>query len=158
MENIIILLLLLSAGAGTILYVKNYIEIGNISKTFDVKSDIIGFGKAQGLYLILSGNHYLVAGKEIKNKYKAIREFIEICNQNDIEPENFKILRRNNNNNFSNDDKVDIAEAIQKADFIDEDRLKEVAERIEREKHNKQHNINTNTNNYNNKQKNNFTL
>ena len=158
MENIIILLLLLSAGAGTILYVKNYIEIGNISKTFDVKSDILGFGKAEGLYLILLDNHYIVAGRNIKNKYKAIKEFIKLCNINDIEPENFKILKRNNNNNNLND-KIDIAEVIQKTDFIDEDRLKEVAERIEREKH-KQHNqnTNTNTNNYNNKQKNNFTL
>jgi len=67
---------------------KNDIEI-------DDGVNILGFGRADGVYLIKVGGFYLVAGIKLKSKKKAIKKFIEIVEKNGyIPPESyFKMIK-----------------------------------------------------------------
>jgi hypothetical protein len=91
-----ILFLLLIAGVALIVYgLYEYVDAGSIYNTFAVKNNIIGYGKAEGLYLIATENYYLVAGRKVKNKRKAIKEFFELINRNKLLPPDmyFKVIR-----------------------------------------------------------------
>ena len=91
-----ILFLLLIAGAALIIYgLYEYIDAGNIYNTFAVKNNILGYGKAEGLYLIVMENYYLVAGRKVRSKKKAIKEFFELINKNELLPPEmyFKVIR-----------------------------------------------------------------
>ena len=95
MANVILFLLLIS-GVVLILYgLREYIDAGNIYNTFAVKNNIIGYGKAEGLYLIATENYYLVAGHKVRSKKKAIKEFFELINKNELLPPDmyFKVIR-----------------------------------------------------------------
>ena len=95
MANAILFLLLIS-GVILILYgLREYIDAGNIYNTFAVKNNIIGYGKAEGLYLIATENYYLVAGHKVRSKKKAIKEFFELINKNELLPPDmyFKVIR-----------------------------------------------------------------
>ena len=95
MANAILFLLLIS-GVVLILYgLREYIDAGNIYNTFAVKNNIIGYGKAEGLYLIATENYYLVAGHKVRSKKKAIKEFFELINKNELLPPDmyFKVIR-----------------------------------------------------------------
>jgi hypothetical protein len=95
MANIILFLLLIS-GVVLILYgLREYVDAGNIYNTFAIKNNIIGYGKAEGLYLIATENYYLVAGRKVRSKKKAIKEFFELINKNELLPPDmyFKIIR-----------------------------------------------------------------
>jgi len=52
----------------------------------DLDVNILGFGKAEGVYLVKVGGFYLVAGIKLKNKKKAIKKFIEIVEKNGYVP------------------------------------------------------------------------
>ena len=91
-----ILFLLLIAGISLILYgLYEHMDAGSIYNTFAVKNNIIGYGKAEGLYLIATGNYYLVAGHKVRSKKKAIKEFFELINKNELLPPDmyFKVIR-----------------------------------------------------------------
>jgi hypothetical protein len=95
MANVILFLLLIS-GVVLILYgLREYVDAGNIYNTFAVKNNIIGYGKAEGLYLIATENYYLVAGRKVRSKKKAIKEFFELINKNELLPPDmyFKVIR-----------------------------------------------------------------
>ena len=95
MANVILFLLLIS-GVVLILYgLREYVDDGNIYNTFAVKNNIIGYGKAEGLYLIATENYYLVAGRKVRSKKKAIKEFFELINKNELLPPDmyFKVIR-----------------------------------------------------------------
>ena len=95
MANVILFLLLIS-GVVLILYgLREYIDAGNIYNTFAIKNNIIGYGKAEGLYLIATENYYLVAGHKVRSKKKAIKEFFELINKNELLPPDmyFKVIR-----------------------------------------------------------------
>ena len=91
-----ILFLLLILGIFLIIYgLYEYVDAGNIYNTFAVKNNIIGYGKAEGLYLIAAENYYLVAGRKVRSKKKAIKEFFELVNKNELLPPDmyFKVIR-----------------------------------------------------------------
>ena len=91
-----ILFLLLIAGVALIVYgLYEYVDAGSIYNTFAVKNNIIGYGKAEGLYLIATENYYLVAGRKVRSKKKAIKEFFELINKNELLPPDmyFKVIR-----------------------------------------------------------------
>ena len=91
-----ILFLLLITGIFLIFYgLYEYVDAGNIYNTFAVKNNIIGYGKAEGLYLIATENYYLVAGHKVRSKKKAIKEFFELINKNELLPPDmyFKVIR-----------------------------------------------------------------
>ena len=95
MANVILFLLLIS-GVVLILYgLREYVDAGNIYNTFAVKNNIIGYGKAEGLYLIATENYYLIAGRKVRSKKKAIKEFFELINKNELLPPDmyFKVIR-----------------------------------------------------------------
>ena len=95
MANAILFLLLIS-GVVLILYgLREYVDAGSIYNTFAVKNNIIGYGKAEGLYLIATENYYLVAGRKVRSKKKAIKEFFELINKNELLPPDvyFKVIR-----------------------------------------------------------------
>ena len=95
MANAILFLLLIS-GVVLILYgLREYVDAGNIYNTFAVKNNLIGYGKAEGLYLIATENYYLVAGRKVRSKKKAIKEFFELINKNELLPPDvyFKVIR-----------------------------------------------------------------
>jgi len=52
----------------------------------DDSVNILGFGKAEGVYLVKVGSYYLVAGIKLKSKKKAIKKFIEIVEKNGYVP------------------------------------------------------------------------
>lgn len=60
--------------------------------------NILGFGKAEGLYLIKVGKYYLVAGMKIKSKHKAIKKFIALIEKNGFVPPKsyFKMVKIKN--------------------------------------------------------------
>lgn len=60
--------------------------------------NILGFGKAQGLYLVKVGKYYLVAGMKIKSKHKAIKKFIDLVERNGFVPPKsyFKMVKVKN--------------------------------------------------------------
>lgn len=51
-----------------------------------LNSNIIGFGKAKGLYIIKMENYYVVAGIKVKSKRKAVREFMKLVEENGLLP------------------------------------------------------------------------
>ena len=92
----IILLSLLAVGGASVAYgIYQYVDAGNIYNTFAIKNNIIGYGKAEGLYLIATENYYLVAGHKVRSKKKAIKEFFELINKNELLPADmyFKVIR-----------------------------------------------------------------
>ena len=48
--------------------------------------NILGYGKAEGLYLIKVGRYYLVAGMRVKSKRSAIKKFINLVERNNLIP------------------------------------------------------------------------
>lgn len=60
--------------------------------------NILGFGKAEGLYLVKVGKYYLVAGIKIKSKHKAIKKFIALVEKNGFVPPKsyFKMVKVKN--------------------------------------------------------------
>ncbi|MHB8231502.1 MAG: hypothetical protein ACYDDB_01195 [bacterium] len=60
--------------------------------------NIMGFGKANGVYLVKAGKYYIVAGKKIKTKKTALKRFIDIVEANGYVPPNsfFKMVRIKN--------------------------------------------------------------
>lgn len=52
----------------------------------ELNSNIIGFGKAKGLYIIKMENYYVVAGMRVKSKRKAIKEFMKLVEENGLLP------------------------------------------------------------------------
>lgn len=68
------------------------------SEDEEISSDeinILGFGKAEGLYLIKVGKYYLVAGMRIKSKHKAVKKFIALIEKNGFMPPDsyFKMVK-----------------------------------------------------------------
>ena len=53
---------------------------------FELNSNIIGFGKAKGLYIIKLDNYYVVGGYKIKSKRKAVKEFMKLVEENGFLP------------------------------------------------------------------------
>ena len=124
------------------------LDFGSIYNDFKVENNIIGYGKAEGLYLVISGNHYIVAGKQISSKTAAIKEFIELANKNELTVKDFKILRNTNTKEtkLEDIDKTELTEALQKVEsneIISKEAIQKVKE-IEKNKKN------TIINNYNN--------
>jgi prepilin-type N-terminal cleavage/methylation domain-containing protein len=68
---------------------------------FSDEVNILGFGKAEGVYLIKVGNYYLVAGIKIKSKKAAVAKFIKLIENNGYIPPKsyFKMIRVKNINN-----------------------------------------------------------
>lgn len=60
--------------------------------------NILGFGKAEGLYLVKVGKYYLVAGMKIKSKHKAIKKFMALVEKNGFVPPKsyFKMVKVKN--------------------------------------------------------------
>ena len=52
----------------------------------ELNSNIIGFGKARGLYIIKMDNYYVVAGIKVKSKRKAVKEFMKLVEENGLLP------------------------------------------------------------------------
>lgn len=52
----------------------------------ELNSNIIGFGKAKGLYIIKMENYYVVAGMRVKSKRKAVKEFMKLVEENGFMP------------------------------------------------------------------------
>ena len=91
-----IIFLLLIIAVFFILYgLYEYIDAGSIYNTFTVKNNILGYGKAEGIYLIATKNYYLVAGHKVRSKKKAIKEFFELINKNELLPAGmyFKLIK-----------------------------------------------------------------
>lgn len=125
-----ILFLLIALLIIFILFYFNFIDFGAIYKDFDVESNVIGFGKAAGLYLILMDGYYIVAGQKIKSKKKAIKEFLELVNNNDIDFKDFKILRTNNQI-LSKDNKISL-EAVVEKNMIKESQIQYLHEKYQK--------------------------
>ena len=128
------------------------LDFGNVYNDFKVENNIIGYGKAEGLYLVISNNYYIVAGRNIKNKSKAIKEFIELCNKNELTNKDFKILRNTNTKEtkLEDIDKTELTEALQKVES-NEIISKEAIEKAILTEKNKKNSL---KNNYNNQFKN----
>ena len=124
------------------------INAGNIYKDFKITNNVIGYGKAEGLYLVISNNYYIVAGKQISSKTAAIKEFIELCNKNELTNKDFKILRNTfkTKENIEDMDKIEITEALEKIESNEIISKEAIKKAISTEK-NKQVNL---KNNYNN--------
>ena len=73
-------------------------ESGIEGEAHEGEVNILGFGKAEGLYLIKVGKYYLVAGIRIKGKHKAIKKFIDLVEKNGFVPPKsyFKIVKVKN--------------------------------------------------------------
>ncbi|MCL4429092.1 MAG: hypothetical protein M1276_08945 [Deltaproteobacteria bacterium] len=82
------MIILLSILIGIIIILIFFIDWGNAKLEFDLndKDNIIGIGKASGVYLIKVKDHYIVAGIKIKNKRKAVKEFLYLVNNNGYLP------------------------------------------------------------------------
>ena len=52
----------------------------------ELNSNIIGYGKAKGLYIIKMESYYVVAGMRVKSKRKAVKEFLKIVENNGFLP------------------------------------------------------------------------
>ncbi|MDA8299752.1 MAG: hypothetical protein M0Z57_07125 [Deltaproteobacteria bacterium] len=52
----------------------------------ELNSNIIGYGKAKGLYIIKMENYYVVAGIKVKSKRKAVKEFMHLVEENGFLP------------------------------------------------------------------------
>ena len=52
----------------------------------ELNSNVIGFGKAKGLYIIKMENYYVVAGMRVKSKRKAVKEFMKLVEDNGFMP------------------------------------------------------------------------
>jgi hypothetical protein len=52
----------------------------------ELNSNIVGFGKAKGLYIIKMENSYVVAGIKVKSKRKAVKEFMKLVEENSFLP------------------------------------------------------------------------
>lgn len=129
------------------------IDAGNVYKNFKIENNVLGFGKAEGLYLVIVDNYYLVAGRKISSKTAAIKEFIELANKNGLTNKDFKILKNTNKNketNLEDMNKVELTEALQKVENNEIISKKAIEKAISIEK-NKQANL---KNNYNNQFKN----
>ena len=128
------------------------LDFGNVYKDFKVENNIIGYGKAEGLYLVISGNHYIVAGKQISSKTAAIKEFIELANKNELTVKDFKILRNTNTKEtkLEDIDKTELTEALEKVKS-NEIISKEAIEKAILTEKNKKNSL---KNNYNNQFKN----
>ncbi len=64
----------------------------------DDETNILGFGKAEGVYLVKIGNYYLVAGMKLKNKKEAVKKFIDLVEKNGYVPPKsyFKMVKVKN--------------------------------------------------------------
>ena len=62
-----------------------------------VSTSIIGTGPAKGVYLVESSGVYIVSGRTIKNKKKAVSELMELIEENGLTPpdEYFKMIKIN---------------------------------------------------------------
>ncbi len=62
-----------------------------------VSTNIIGTGPAKGIYLVESAGVYIVSGRTIKNKKKAVGELMELIEENGLTPpdEYFKMIKIN---------------------------------------------------------------
>ncbi len=67
----------------------------------ELNSNIIGYGKAKGLYIINMENYYVVAGVKVKSKRKAVREFMKLVEENGFLPPGmyFKTFKVNESKN-----------------------------------------------------------
>ena len=52
----------------------------------ELNSNIIGYGKAKGLYILKMENYYVVAGMRVKSKRKAVKEFMHLVEENGFLP------------------------------------------------------------------------
>ena len=123
------------------------INAGNIYKDFKITNNVIGYGKAEGLYLVISNNYYIVAGKQISSKTAAIKEFIELCNKNELTNKDFKILRNTfkTKENIEDMDKIEITEALEKIES-NEIISKKAIQKVKEIEKNKQTNLKNNFN------------
>ena len=129
------------------------LDFGSIYNDFKVENNIIGYGKAEGLYLVISNNYYIVAGRNIKNKSKAIKEFIELANKNGLTNKDFKILKntfKTKETKLEDIDKTELTEALQKVESNEIISKEAIKKAISTEK-NKQNSL---KNNYNKQFKN----
>jgi hypothetical protein len=65
----------------------------------ELNSNIIGYGKAKGLYIIKMENYYVVAGLKVKSRRKAVKEFMHLVEENGFLPpgmyfKTFKIIEK----------------------------------------------------------------
>ncbi len=82
------MIILLSILIGIIIILIFFIDWGNAKSEFDLDDtdNIIGIGKASGVYLIKVKDHYIVAGLKVKSKRKAVKEFLYLINDNGYIP------------------------------------------------------------------------
>lgn len=86
----------ISAGIITFLIFTSLCDIFKSPPKNDGSSiNLVGFGKAGGVYMIKAGGVYIVAGIKIRSKKKAIKEFTRIIEDNDFLPPDtyFKMIK-----------------------------------------------------------------
>lgn len=92
------MIILLSILIIIILLLLFFIDWGNTKLEFDLNDsdNVIGVGKASGVYLIKVKNYYIVAGIKVKSKRKAVKEFLYLINKNGYIPPDmfFKNIKR----------------------------------------------------------------
>lgn len=93
------MIILLSILFGIIIILIFFIDWGNAKLEFDLNDadNIIGIGKATGVYLIKVKDYYIVAGLKVKSKRNAVKEFLYLINNNGYMPSDtfFKNIKNN---------------------------------------------------------------
>ncbi len=93
------MIILLSILIGIIIMLIFFIDWGNSKSEFDLDDtdNIVGIGKASGVYLIKIKDYYIVAGMKVKSKRKAVKEFLYLVKNNGYIPPDmfFKGIKNN---------------------------------------------------------------
>lgn len=84
-----------------IIFIFRVYKYNDLDIDIDDGVNLLGFGKAEGVYLIKMGSYYLVAGMKVKSKKKAVFKFIELVEKNNYVPPRsyFKMIKIKNINN-----------------------------------------------------------
>ena len=79
------MLYILIVAAVAVILLAFFVDWGHKDE-LELNSNIIGFGKAKGLYIIKMENYYVVAGMRVKSKRKAVKEFMKLVEENGLLP------------------------------------------------------------------------
>ena len=112
-----------------ILIVAVYFIDWGTTDELELEENIIGVGKANGVYIIKGENYYVVAGTSIKSKRKAVREFLKLVERNKLLPPGmyFKMSKTSLENLRSKD----LMKTLDKNNFISSNKEERVVERVE---------------------------